>query len=125
MDRQDPNKPLGQVASRRPHPTTSLSGSCNEIVIRSFAVKEILRFDHRSQALWPNGSLGSTQVTRLWSDRALLDRLKNSDVIDNHFLGKNDIIVCWVRITRPVTTDSHVHNQEKGFPKRCQVRRIV
>ena len=30
-----PSRPLGQVASRRPHPTTSLSGSCNEVVTRS------------------------------------------------------------------------------------------
>jgi hypothetical protein len=34
-------RPLRQVASRRAHPTTSLSGNCNEVVIRSsqFAVR--------------------------------------------------------------------------------------
>lgn len=28
-------KTIGEVASRRPHPTTSLSGSCNEVEIGS------------------------------------------------------------------------------------------
>ena len=49
--------------------------------------------------------------------RTLIDRLKYSNIVNDHFLREDDVIISWIWITRPVSTNSDIHNKEKSLSK--------
>ena len=49
--------------------------------------------------------------------RTLIDRLKYSNIVNDHFLREDDVIISWIWITRPVPTNSDIHNKEKSLSK--------